>query len=370
MNSRPEIPAHLRGQKNVPHLSTKVNGPFRTGIHSRFAFSTIFVIFRLRKQVWHELCNSKNNNRLPARKGNFSMHLRLCLSALFLSAAAFVPQIASAQYGLSSSSFSNASGSKWFVDPYGAPYYGPYNDPQNDSHAGLIGPVSSKTDSSAYIQTDSSYSAGDAAGTAGYGKLHAEASGSANGMGSAISRWFDTITISSTTLPAGSPVTLLATAVYSGTLSGFSEVFAGAFTNPFGPDAKATVTFKTNIGNLPLPYTAAVDVSSPGYTMNSSSLPINQTMQQTVATYVGATLTLDSEIDLSAISQGNGFKTFSQSSGSVDSVFDVQSQTTGITLIRASASATPAPSAFVTVLLGSGMLGIVSRRRRRGGIRC
>ena len=94
------------------------------------------------------------------------------------------------------------------------------------------------------------------------------------------------------------------------------------------------------------------------------TLRIDQTIQQSITTYVGAALTLDSQIDISARGQGQGnFKASGSGGGSVDSIFDVQAQTAGVTLLRGS-SAVPEPSAPVTVLLGAGMAGILSRRRR------
>lgn len=120
---------------------------------------------------------------------------------------------------------------------------------------------------------------------------------------------------------------------------------------------EADVTFQSDVGALALPYNASVIPTM-------QTLRIDQTIQQSITTYVGAALTLDSQIDISARGQGQGnFKASGSGGGSVDSIFDVQAQTAGVTLLRGS-SAVPEPSAPVTVLLGAGMAGILSRRRR------
>ena len=134
---------------------------------------------------------------------------------------------------------------------------------------------------------------------------------------------------------------------------------------PFGND---DVTFHTDFGAASLPYSASLNPNNAGMPRNGvATAPIEQTLKQAVTTYVGATLTLESEINISVSEDGGGpSHFFFQSEGSVDSVFDVQSQTAGVILVRASSlAAVPEPSAFVTVLLGAGMFGWVLRPRRR-----
>ena len=129
------------------------------------------------------------------------MSARLFVSALFLSVIAFAPQIASAQYGLYSSANSEAYGEIYINQP---PYYQFVNDPRSASQSGAVGPVSSKTISSAGIGY--TVGSGGAYSVANYGNLHAEATGGGNsgaGDGSATARWFDTITVTSTNLPPG-----------------------------------------------------------------------------------------------------------------------------------------------------------------------
>ena len=123
------------------------------------------------------------------------MSLRSLISVLFLSAAALSPQIAHAQYGLSSSSNSNAQGGEASA---------------NDSHTGLVGPISSVASCHAGSFTYIAGSGG-ALGNANYGILHAAAASEGfvlAGSGNNVSDWFDTVTVASPTLPYGSPVTL------------------------------------------------------------------------------------------------------------------------------------------------------------------
>ena len=288
------------------------------------------------------------------------MNLRPLISVLFLSAAMLSPQIAHAQYGLSSSSNSNGHGN--YYDSFTGRNYS-VSDPKSDSHTGLTGPVSSRTSSSA---GSSPMGRGMASGTANYGPIHAQvyASGfSGDGNASNTSRWFDTITVASPTLAYGSPVTLSATAHYTGSIS-------ITFNNPLVTfpihQEKSSVEFQSDFGSALFTYSALLSVSSFGTDTPDKTVPIDYTMQQSINTYVGATLVLDSQVVVSASASSSTPKAFAVGVGSADSVFDIQSQTAGVTLVRASGFvAVPEPSAFVTVLLGAGMFGMVSRLRRR-----
>ena len=147
----------------------------------------------------------------------------------------------------------------------------------------------------------------------------------------------------------------MAAAHYTGTLSAYtSNPLQGGIPLSYGD---ADVTFQSDVGTLALPYNVSVNPAL-------QTLRIDQTIQQSITTYVGAALTLDAQINISASGQGQGnFKASGGGSGSVNSVFDIQAQTAGVILTRGS-TAVPEPSAFVTVLLGAGMLGMAARRRR------
>ena len=133
------------------------------------------------------------------------MTLRSLLSVLLLSAATFAPQIARAQFGLSSSSSSNANGAVTTLLGLSA-------------LQGVTAILDSSVRSAVWSAITSAFSmrqaTGSASGIANYGSLHAWSGGGGEGgggSGSDTSRWFDTVTITSPTLPLGSPVTLLAT---------------------------------------------------------------------------------------------------------------------------------------------------------------
>lgn len=75
---------------------------------------------------------------------------------------------------------------------------------------------------------------------------------------------------------------------------------------------------------------------------------------------------MSSEVDLSASGFALGDKNYINGNSYIDSVFDVQSQTAAVTLVRASGFVSvPEPSAFATLLLGAGMFGMGLRLRRR-----
>ena len=277
------------------------------------------------------------------------------LISVFILSAAFVPQIARAQYGLSSSSNSNALG-----------YYSgtPASSPASDSHTGTVGPVSSSVGS--YAGDLYEEGGGSASGTANYGSLKAAAGGGGeggSGNGNDTSQWFDTLTITSATLSYGSPVILVANAHYTGMLSVFvGNPLPNGISSGLG---SASVTFQSDIGAVPLSYNTSFSLGASPFGVGTQTLPIDQTVQQSITTYVGATLTLDSKITLLANGVGNGFKASGYGSGTVDSIFGVQSQTAGVSLTYASGfAAVPEPSAL-SLLVGMATVGVAVLRKRR-----
>ncbi len=290
------------------------------------------------------------------------MNLRLFVPAFALCLASLAPQIAHAQFGLSSSSASNATGLVSIPFP---PYSMYGSDPHSDKRTGFIGPISSNASSAVgFLYAEGSSSA---SGTVNYGNIHAASNGGGGGGSGGsnnTSRWFDVITVKSPTLPYGSPVTLTANAHYTGLLSAYisSPLSAGGFGVWEG---KASVTFQSRISGTALSYDQILNLTTPQGLYTRQMTPIDQTIQQSITTYVGATLTLDSQTDVSASGHGGG--NFKDSGGgyvSVDSVFDVQAQTAGVFLSRASA-AVPEPSAPVIVLIGAAVVGAGFGLRRR-----
>ena len=274
--------------------------------------------------------------------------------AVMASSIVFAPQAAFAQYGLSASSNTNAS----VYTPNGY-----VSDPHSDSHVGVVGPVGSGAGSylNPYIYIQAG---GSAKATANYNVLHAEAIGSGeDASGNAIggANWYDTLTVSSSTLPLNTPVTLLATAHYTGTLNVYYYDSLNAGFMSYG---NAAATFASYVGSVALPYSTSVGFTNGVGNGGKPSDTIDKTMQQSITTYVGATLPISAEMDVSGNGTSNAFKVTVIGSGTADATFNVQSQTAGVTLVYASASATPAPGALMVALLGA-VPGIALLRRRR-----
>jgi hypothetical protein len=199
---------------------------------------------------------------------------------------------------------------------------------------------------------NASYSNGSFSGTASvsaasiqYGAMDASVSASVvSGLGGAVGQfvgeWNDTVTVTSSTLALGSPVSLL-----------FS-LSVDTASSCSGPTAGASVGATLNI--------STAQISS---TSNCASL--NQTKTLLYATSVGAHIAINDNLTLIASAGGVG----GVGSATIDpsSAFAIASETPGAAFAAASGAnylPVPVPATMSLMLSGLGWLGVLKRRSR------
>ena len=252
------------------------------------------------------------------------------------------------QFGLSAQSYAYAYGYDRIPDGTGYYYYGWGSITKHDAHTGQTGPVLSNASCGLGLLYVSG--GGRSSASADYNHLQSSTTGYSNGgSGTAetVVRSFDTLTVSSDTLALNTPVSLLMTVHYTGTLR-FER--GGSLAGSGIGSAQLTIASDTSIGDSHLAYNDSMAVDSHTYNDIYVTRPIDKSLQQTILTYVGAILPLNAKIDIygtgdsAASSHG-----YSVAGADMDSFFGITSQTSGVTLLRASA-AVPEPGTLALLL--------------------
>jgi hypothetical protein len=224
----------------------------------------------------------------------------------------------------------------------------------------VVSPINASL--SVSVGGDSATASAETSGTVTYGQITGFVTGSASeanpgpagidststsGQGTFIGQWQDTLTITSSSLQAGTPVTLDFTLLTNASLS---------CTGPSGT-VEATATFEANL---------SVEQLSD----NTCNTPFQQSQQMTFLTAVGDTVSVSGQLNLFASGEGANGVTSTGTADPPQSSFFIDSLTAGVSYSSASgqtyftpASTVPEPASFLW--LGIVLTGILTPRRFR-----
>ena len=186
------------------------------------------------------------------------------------------------------------------------------------------------------------------------GSVYSYTAESISNLSTSKSGWTDTLMISSSTLAAGTPVSLALSARYQAQID--DELY-----NPLVGGAASAVT-SLNFQSLAAdtttgqtaPLTFATTDSLMGYFSVTKQKTYDMILHRTLNTTIGATITLSSSVDMEGGSGAAGFKVHTDASiNSYSSAFFVNAPS-NVNIVSASGHSyapTPEPSAFLTTLL-------------------